>query len=56
MASLDIFFKVNNKGADQIARMRSWSVPLLFANPQRQVFLVARPKSLYGVKSKQIKL
>ena len=56
MASLDMFFKVNNKGADQIARMRRLVCAFVVRKPQRQVFLVARPKSLYGVKSKQIKL
>ena len=30
--------KANNKGADQTARTRRWSVPLLFANFRRLVF------------------
>ena len=30
--------KANHKGTDQTAQMRGWSAPLLFANPQRQVF------------------
>ena len=29
---------MNNKGPDQTARMQGWSVPVLFVNPQKQVF------------------
>ena len=37
------FQKLNNKGADQSARMRWWSAPVLYAYSKRQVFLRRGP-------------
>ena len=38
MASLDMFFKVNNKGADQIARMRRLVCAFVVRKPPKTGF------------------
>ena len=51
-----IFRKANNKDADQTARMHRLVCAFVVRKPPMTGFFASRPKLLYGVKSKQMKL